>query len=262
MGKETGITWTNHTFNPWWGCVRVSEGCAHCYAETFAKRTGHNIWGVTAPRRFFGEKHWNEPRKWNSEAEAAGVRRLVFCASMADVMETHREPEVQERMNAERMKLATLITETPWLNWLLLTKRIEDADKYLTAMFPFGMPGNIWIGCTAENQENYDKRVPYLNAITDAAIRFISIEPQIGPVSMVLTPAPSNNIDWIIVGGESGGGCRPFDIEWARTLLNEARINGAAFFLKQLGGHPNKRHELTDFPADLRVQEFPVSISA
>jgi protein gp37 len=127
-------------------------------------------------------------------------------------------------------------------------------------MFPFGMPTNIWIGCTAENQEMYDKRIPFLALISDATVRFVSVEPQIGAVSMFSNPtttALSDSIDWIIVGGESGGGCRPFDIEWARQLRDECQESGAAFFLKQLGGHPNKRHELSDFPEDLRVQEFP-----
>lgn len=78
MGASTAIAWTGHTFNPWWGCEKVSPGCDNCYAEAFAKRTGHQVWGKTAGRRFFGDKHWAEPRKWSGR---------VFCASMADVFE-------------------------------------------------------------------------------------------------------------------------------------------------------------------------------
>ena len=79
MGQDTAIAWTDHTFNPWWGCERVSPGCQHCYAETFAKRTGNAVWGKNADRRFFGDKHWNEPRKWDRAAAEAGRPALVFC---------------------------------------------------------------------------------------------------------------------------------------------------------------------------------------
>src|SRR5712671_4682439 len=89
MAKDSRIEWTNHTFNPWWGCVKVSPACKHCYAETWARRVGQKIWGARAPRRFFSEAHWNAPRIWNREAE--GERRRVFCASMADVFENRRE---------------------------------------------------------------------------------------------------------------------------------------------------------------------------
>jgi hypothetical protein len=87
MAKGTSIEWANDTFNPWWGCEHASPGCDFCYAETFARRIGANVWGNDTPRRFFGAKHWNEPRAWEREATSDGVRRRVFCASMADVLE-------------------------------------------------------------------------------------------------------------------------------------------------------------------------------
>lgn len=253
MGKETAISWTDHTFNPWWGCVRVSEGCTHCYAETFSKRTGHSIWGVDADRRFFGQKHWNEPLLWNSKAKK---QELVFCASMADVFETHKKGHINDLMNKERERLGWTIWHTPNLEWLLLTKRIESAEFYLDMMFPGGeRPDSIWVGCTTENQESFDKRIEHL-ANVKAKVRFLSVEPQIGPVSILKNPRA---IDWVISGGESGPGCRPFDVAWARQLRDECKENNIAFFLKQLGGHPNKRHDLSDFPEDLRIQEFPKS---
>ena len=95
MGEKSAIEWTDHTFNPWWGCTKVSEACKHCYAEAFAKRTGHEIWGDAAPRRFFADKHWDEPKKWDRDAARDGVRRKVFCASMADVFEDR--PDLVER---------------------------------------------------------------------------------------------------------------------------------------------------------------------
>ena len=107
MGETTAIGWTDHTFNPWWGCERVSPGCQHCYAERFAKRTGNDVWGRTAPRRFFGPKHWAEPERWNAAALRDGLPAFVFCASMADVFEDRRD------LDGERARLFELIERTP-----------------------------------------------------------------------------------------------------------------------------------------------------
>jgi hypothetical protein len=127
MGKETGIAWTDATFNPWWGCQRVSPGCEHCYAEAQAKRYGHAVWGPesTTARRFFGDKHWNEPRKWNADARAKFEVRRVFCASMADVFEDNRD------LDGWRDRLWDLIEATPSLNWQLLTKRPENIARLI-----------------------------------------------------------------------------------------------------------------------------------
>src|SRR4051812_42185869 len=120
MAKNSHIEWTHHTFNPWWGCTKVSPACNNCYAELWAKRMGHKIWGGTAPRRFFTDAHWKGPLVWNEEAQAKGERERVFCASMADVFERRAE------LNPYRERLWALIAETPWLDWLLLTKRPQN----------------------------------------------------------------------------------------------------------------------------------------
>jgi protein gp37 len=120
MGKNSSIEWTDHTFNPWWGCTKVSPGCEHCYAEAWAKRVGANVWGSKSERRFFTEKHWSEPLKWNADAESEKTRKRVFCASMADVFEARID------LNPWRLKLWNLIEITPWLDWLLLTKRPQN----------------------------------------------------------------------------------------------------------------------------------------
>src|SRR5262245_39758568 len=122
MGKTTAISWAHHTFNPWWGCVEVSPACDFCYARTWAARRGHAVWGKDAPRRFFGDNLWRQPLAWNRAAARAGERRRVFCASMADVLE-QRSDAVGERMEAERSRLWGLIRATPYLDWLLLSKR-------------------------------------------------------------------------------------------------------------------------------------------
>src|SRR5580704_1530647 len=116
MGQNSSIEWTDHTFNPWWGCTKVSPACQNCYAELWAKRMGHQVWGNHTPRRFFTNHHWNEPLIWNQDARNTKHRRRVFCASMADVFE--RKPE----LTSWRERLWTLINATPWLDWLLLTK--------------------------------------------------------------------------------------------------------------------------------------------
>lgn len=261
MAKDSKIAWTHHTFNPWWGCTKVSQGCKHCYAETFSKRTGHDVWGPTAPRRFFqNESHWWEPMKWNAEARKSGESTRVFVGSMCDWAETHSNQETQKNMDMARERLAALVMASPSLTWLFLTKRIEDASKYLHQMFGERIPSNIWLGTTAENQEMYDQRIPVLAAIDEVTVRFVSVEPQIGPVSMFSNPsvtASSEMIDWVIVGGESGPGCRPFEVEWARSLLSECDEIGVSFFMKQLGGHPKKFDLLEELPEDLRVREFP-----
>src|SRR5205807_955498 len=120
MAKNSTIEWTHHTFNPWWGCKKVSPACDNCYAELWAKRMGQNLWGAKAPRRFFGEAHWREPLRWNEEARVAGNRERVFCASMADIFERRAV------LNDERMRLWRLIEQTPNLDWLLLTKRPQQ----------------------------------------------------------------------------------------------------------------------------------------
>ena len=124
MAKDSKIEWTHHTFNPWWGCAKVSPACKHCYAETWAKRVGKDLWGAKSPRRFFSDAHWREPFKWNAEAVTLGERRRVFCASMADVFEARAE------LDPWRDKLWTVIEATPALDWLLLTKRPHRIASY------------------------------------------------------------------------------------------------------------------------------------
>lgn len=242
MSEKTGISWTDHTFNPWWGCTKVSPACTHCYAETFAKRVGQKVWGVDAERRFFGLEHWAEPLKWNRAAAKAGVRRRVFCASMADVFEDRDE------LHHSRAKLFDLIGATPHLDWLLLTKRPESVRKLWPA--GFYVPSatfwpNLWLGTTMENQEYFDARLPHLLNIP-AAVRFLSIEPMLGPIDLGF-PFVSDNpimvqhhVDWVIAGGESGAGCRQADPEWFRSLRDQCEAVGVPFHFKQWGGRTPK----------------------
>ena len=239
MAESTAISWTDHTFNPWWGCERVSPGCQNCYAEAFAKRTGHKVWGKQAERRFFGDKHWNEPFRWDRQAEAEGRRHRVFCASMADVFEDR--PELSEH----RERLFDTIDGTPWLDWQLLTKRPENvvrlAEGWIAgADYPHDWRPNVWIGTTAEDQQRADERIPHLLRIP-AAVRFLSCEPLLSEVRLARwlfdgTDRVADGISWVIVGGESGPRHRPFDLAWARILQRECDAAGVPFFFKQVGG--------------------------
>lgn len=230
MGKDTKIEWTHHTFNPWWGCVRVSAACDHCYAETWAKRLGKDVWGPKSDRLFFSDAHWKEPLKWNAEAKSSGVRHRVFCASMADVFENRKD------LIPHRQRLFDLISVTPHLDWLLLTKRIHLVRKQLPKGFVF--PKNVWLGATVENQAAAGKRIKHLLQFDTPAVRFLSCEPLLGPLDIRehLHPGSSNTkIDWVIAGGESGPGSRPMAPHWANDLRDQCVEAGVPFHFKQWG---------------------------
>ena len=267
MGEVTEISWTDHTYSPWWGCQRVSPGCGlgksvgGCYAEAWAKRTGHVVWGPTAPRRFFGDKHWHEPVKWNARAERERVPHRVFCASMCDVFEDR--PDLRE----PRARLFRLIEATPWLRWQLLTKRPENMVRLARDEGWFGdWPRTVWAGTTVEDRAR-TTRIDVLRSVP-AAVRFLSAEPLLEDLGEL----DLRGIHQVIVGGESGPGSRPFAFEWAeriRVQCGEDANTGLAFFMKQGGAHPTfegelvqlrdrrKGADITELPAGLRVREFP-----
>jgi protein gp37 len=229
MAKDSHIEWTHHTFNPWWGCTKVSPACLHCYAETWARRLALDVWGAHSSRRLFQDEYWQQPLKWNREAERHQIRRRVFCASMADVFEGRHE------LDQWRDRLWLLIGATPWLDWLLLTKRIHNARR----MTPWQRewPNNVWIGATVENQRWADRRIPLLLEIP-AAVRFISAEPLLGALTLESWTRAGNGgerLHWVIAGGESGNGARPTHPEWVRSLRDQCRESGIAFHFKQWG---------------------------
>ena len=230
MGQNSAIEWTDHTFNPWWGCTKISPACAHCYAEPGAKRFGVG-WGDKAPRRFFDAAHWKEPERWNVKAAREGKPAFVFCASYADVCELlPRDHPHRDQMQAERYRLRALILRTPWLRWLLLTKRPENFELLLRGNWP----ANAWAGVTAENQQAADLRLPILKSI-DAPRRFVSYDPALGPVDFTPYLRDRDGIDWLIAGGESGRNARPMHPAWARAARDQAEATGADFFFKQWG---------------------------
>lgn len=264
MADETAIQWTDHTFNAWWGCSRVSPACRFCYADTLAHRWGHELWRRSGPRRMLGEDNWRKPLKWNREAERAGKPALVFCASMSDVFEQHPVPEVNAQLDAARTRLWDLIAETPWLRWQLLTKRIENVAD----MVPWGdaWPDTVWIGTSVENQRFAQQRIPVLTNLP-AKVRFLSCEPLLEELDLSaylprrfereqsgywLYTADTDiygngkqwvsgpSIGWIICGGESGTKARPMNLDWARSLRDQCASADVPFFFKQVGGRTSK----------------------
>lgn len=243
--KDSEISWTHHTFNPWWGCARISPGCVHCYADTLASRWGHELWRRHGPRRAMSDNYWRQPLTWNRKAADTDGPVRVFCASMADVFEGHPEPEVRALQDKERARLWDLIEATPNLTWMLLTKRPEN----VAGMVPWGdeWPGTAWMGVSAEDQRRADERIPILRSIP-AVVRFVSTEPLIGPVKLrdewitseLLGFGPfgaetSPCISWVICGGESGREARPMRPDWARSLRDQCAAAGVAFHFKQWG---------------------------
>lgn len=264
--KNSAINWTDHTANFWWGCFKVSDGCKNCYAETLSKRYGKSIWGPPATTQREPKLGiWKDIRMWDREAKAEGVRRRVFVSSMSDFLEDH------PTANEIRPFAMGEIEKLEWLDVLMLTKRPENAYMFLRNWWD-SWPEHVWFGATAENQETLTKRV-WEFVGHPAKVKFLSVEPMLGSIDLshqythyrndVLTweKWPTSriyeHINWVICGGESGAKCRPFEWDWARSLRDQCKAANVAFWMKQGGGHPSKRHELSDIPEDLRIRELP-----
>lgn len=226
MAENSAIEWTEHTFNVAWGCDKVSPACKHCYAESLAKRYGFDVWGKDKPRRVLSDAYWKEPLKWNKAAEKAGKTARVFCSSMADVFEDH------PTLATQRARLWPLIKATPWLRWLLLTKRPENVWTMVPEEWLDRWPANVLPGFTAEDQEWFDRRFAAASRqrLLSADVSwFVSYEPALGPVDF----RGLVGVSWLIVGGESGHGAREMPEAWVRSARDQAVAMGVPFFYKQ-----------------------------
>lgn len=265
MAENTAIEWCDHTFNPWVGCTKVSPGCDHCYAEAWAKRSGSVKWG--GDRRLTTPANWRKPLQWQAKAAEFqalhGRRQRVFCASLADVFDNAAAPQW-------RVDLFRLIAMTPSLDWLLLTKRIGNASEMIKqavdgascARLPTKTPQwpwpNVWIGATVCNQEEADRDIPKLLQV-QARVRFLSIEPMLGPISfngMFANPERINEgtnaleeLDWVICGGESGPSARPMHPDWARDLRDQCEVTEVPFLFKQWGEWCPRGPESLGYPS-------------
>lgn len=229
MGKDSGVIWSHHTFNPWWGCTKISPGCKNCYAAAWDARFGGEHWGELAPRRFFGPKHRRQPLSWNAAAESDGVKRLVFCASMADVFEDRPDLETY------RAELFETVADTPSLIWLMLTKRPENIERLAP---PGAPPPNVWYGTTIED-DHPDRLLRVLDLQrTPAAGRFLSCEPLLSDIRIPLDQAldPEGGlprIDWVITGAERGNQARPAKSLWFERARDMCSASRTPFFFKQ-----------------------------
>ena len=241
MSENTSVEWATHSFNTHWGCHEISDGCTNCYARGMGNRFGVQ-WGVDTPRREFGDKHWDEPLKWDRKAAAAGEKHYVFSNSMSDLFDKNAPAGVRERWFA-------LTKATPNLIWLALTKRVGNVPSMLPADWGNGYP-NVWLGISVVNQPEADRDIPKLERI-NAAVRFLSMEPLLSAVDLQghipierdrdgswrrkTKFHEESQIHWIIVGGESGTSARPMHPDWAYSLRDQCKAAGVAFFFKQWG---------------------------
>lgn len=251
MGATTGISWCDHTFNGWVGCAKVAPECTNCYAETYGNRFGV-AWGPRGTRRRTSASNWREPLKWDRAAKRDGVRRRVFCSSLADVFEDRPE------LVPWRVELFRLIERCDGLDWLLLTKRPENMVRMAPETWAGRWPSHVWAGTSAGCQPSADKRIPRLLEVP-AAVRFVSCEPLLEEVRFV-GPAGAGRIDWVIVGGESGPHARLCSDDWVRSIRDQCRGAGVLLFVKQLSRPGTRKGVVTDpaeFPEDLRIMEYP-----
>jgi len=265
MSDGSKIEWTEASWNPVSGCTKVSPGCDHCYAETFAERwrgtPGHhfeNGFDVTLrPERLEQPLRWKRPRR-------------IFVNSMSDLF---HEAVPTAFIGA----VFDVMRRTPQHTYQILTKRHARMRSLArSAAFGEGWPlPNVWLGVSVEDQKWADIRIPAL-LDTPAAVRFISAEPLLGPVSLWhLIDAKGSGVedprelDWIIAGGESGPGARPCDLGWLRALRDQCEWAGVPFFCKQLGtvigrqvGAGRKGGDWDAWPEDLKVRQFPGAAEA
>lgn len=286
MGANSKIEWTDHTFNLWRGCQHAvlgdgSEhpGCANCYAEAMSGRNPKLLgkWGPDGTRVMASAEMWRQPLKWNREAEAAGVRDRVFCASLSDVFEEwdgpihdHKGKVLHQRtLDDLRRDLFQLIDATPWLDWILVTKRPGNVLRMWPLPFNGREPSdqlylrrnNCWLLTSISNQDTADELVPQLLACRDLVpVLGLSCEPLLGPINLRLGQRDDGQpwerhlvIDWVIVGGESGHNARPMHPDWARSLRDQCQDAGVPFFFKQWGKKAAGRlldgREWNEFPA-------------
>lgn len=267
--QNSKIEWCDHTFNPWIGCTKVSDGCKHCYAEALMdKRWGKVQWGPAGTRVRTKPSYWKQPLIWDAKAKAEGRRPKVFCASLADVFEDRSE------LLPWREDLFALIDQTPHLDWLLLTKRPENVESMVAEMTAGHLNiqdwDNIWLGTSVENQAAADERIPHLAAIP-VAVRFLSMEPLLGPVDLGVDSDlavkmmdrrafPLDYIDWVIIGGESGQKARPMNPAWVRLLRDHCIDAGVPFFFKQWGEWLSQDQMTDDFYYDRVAVYDPESV--
>lgn len=220
MSRRSQIEWTDATWNPVLGCTKVSPGCKHCYAETLAERfrgvPGHPFEHGFDLRVL--EHAIDRPKTWRRG-------RNVFVNSMSDLFHPELPVELVRRV-------FEVMADCPQHRFQVLTKR---AERLLQLAPELPWPSNVWMGVSVESR-TYVERIRLLQKVP-AALRFLSLEPLLGPLGRL----PLRGIDWVIVGGESGHGARPLRVEWVRAIQRQCQRRDIPFFFKQWGGVHKKR---------------------
>ncbi len=263
--KNSGIEWTHHTQNLWWGCTIVHAGCENCYARSESHRRGFSIWGDDVPRRRI-KNAWDELKRFQRDAEKAGEIHRVFVGSMMDIFE-----KPKEMINHKKVKLTEgenefwntgqlrdkffndAVSNCPNLMFLLLTKRPSNINKNLPDSWKTNPPKNVMFGTSVVDQKTANVLIPQLYKVNGH--RFLSIEPQLNQIDLTVKMKGTelrliDTVNWIINGGESGHHRRPFDTDWGRVLRDQCKENGVPFFFKQVD-------KKLPIPEDLMVREFP-----
>ena len=252
MSSQSSIEWTDSTWKPVRGCTKISPGCKHCYACTFAERfrgvPGHPF-EQGFDLRLVPEK-LDEPLRWKKP-------RKIFVNSMSDLF--HKDIE-----DDYICRVADVMLEANWHTYQVLTKRSERMRDLLnTKLASAAKAPHIWWGVSVEDKKYGVPRIAHLQA-AKVAVRFVSAEPLLEDLGSVNL----KGINWLIVGGESGHGARPFQYDWARNLIRECKRQQVACFVKQVGRQPwdsgqrvkmasAKGGDPTDWPVDIRVREYP-----
>jgi protein gp37 len=221
MSDHSAIEWTEATWNPVRGCTKVSPGCKHCYAETFAERF-RGVPGHPFEQGFdlrLVPEALDLPLRWRRG-------RLIFVNSMSDLFHEDVPDHYIERV-------FSVMRSARQHQFQLLTKR---AERMLSFSFRHGLPANAWMGVSVENAA-YRSRIAFLRRVP-ATVRFLSLEPLIGPIGTI----GLKGIHWVIVGGESGPGAREMKAEWVRDVRRQCERAGVPFFFKQWGGVRKSRN--------------------
>lgn len=239
MSQQSTIEWTDATWNPVRGCTKISPGCKHCYAKTFAERfrgvKGHP-YEQGFDVRLVPEK-LEEPLKWKRP-------RMIFVNSMSDLF----HPEIPDDYIK---RVAEVMSEASWHTFQVLTKRSERLRDLLCGKLRFASSApHIWWGVSVENRKHGIPRIEHLRS-APAQIRFLSVEPLLEDLGSI----DLGGIHWVIVGGESGAGARPIEAKWVRNLRDQAHTQEVKFFFKQWGGpHKSRTGRMLDGKT---YDEFP-----
>lgn len=264
MAENSKIEWTEHTANLWWGCSKVHAGCDNCYASNLSNRWGHKVWGDDNPRRLI-KSVWAQIAKFQKEAMSKNEIHKVFVGSMMDIFEKPMPlvdhdgipfSKMEKYWNTGQLRdhfFNEVVPKCPNLIFLLLTKRPSNINKYIPESWKVNPPVNVMFGTSPVDQKTSKGLIVQLSKVNGK--RFISVEPQLSAIDLMAKVGNDGKVlldlvDWVINGGESGSGKRPFDCDWARIIRDDCKKKRVPFFFKQID-------KIQTIPADLMIRQFP-----